>query len=95
MSYKVKALVPARPTKPPLYVRDLEHGELAVITEAGDDFGKCILVVKENNGRATWLVCLDDAIVSSHKWSQRICRLVKPPEKVTLVSGPEAEGVAQ
>lgn len=89
MSYSVKAPVPARPTKPPLRVRDLEHGELAVITEAGDDFGKCILVTKEDNGCASWLICLDDAVVSSARWGNRICRLVKPPDKVVLVSKAE------
>ena len=87
MLYEVKGPTAKRPVRVPVRVRDLGQGELAVITEAGSDFGKHVLCVSADDGSGEWIVCLNDAIVGRYSsLYDRICRRMKPPDKVTLVS---------
>jgi len=89
MLYKVKGLVLKRPTEKQLLAKHLKQGELAVITEAGGDFGHHVLMVLEQ-GDSRWLVCLEDATIRNDLWGL-LCRRLKPLEKVTLLVKKEEE----
>lgn len=96
MLYEVKGLIPSKPTKVPLRVKDLKHGDLAVVIEEGEDFGQHILTVHAGDGSRDWFVCLNDATIPcSSTLRNRICCLVKPPNEVKLVFTQETPEVVE
>lgn len=80
--YKVKGPKLEEPVNKPLRVEDLEQGDVAVIVEAGEDFGQYVLVVADHDGQ--WVVCLNDATVSRGP-GDRICKLIERPDAIRLV----------
>lgn len=92
MTYKIKGPIPTRPVRQPLRLRHLNTGELAVVTEDCEHFGKFVLCVTAEDDIRTRLVCLSEATIPCPAdFSERLCRLLKPAEKVTLTAIKETQ----
>ena len=92
MLYEVEGVVPEKPIENLLRIKELKHGELAVITEAGDCFGLHILMVNDHEGMIGPL-CLDDATVR-YLLCNHVCSRIETPDKVTLIVKAAIEGQA-
>lgn len=82
MGYKVEG---PRPKKKEKAVRlgDLAVGEIGVITEDCDDFGKVVFMTRSNDDSGQWAVCLDDATVGRNLGNP-LCRLIKRGKTITI-----------